>query len=177
MAGKRQVSLCGYVAQLISSPPINNDFGHSHDPSNYLNSQIGKGKGYCTPATSTPTIISLHDSSTFYLSIFIHSIHLHGITRLRRQDSSFIADAVCQRRSVVSGVRVSSHEAVGLIKHGQRRRRNPSLLLHLSKRDSWSLYCSIRPIRAASTSRCHDSLDLHHLIAFGVPLRHHLTNC
>ena len=104
--------MCGYVAQLIRFPPINSKSGTVNDPSNYLKSQIGKGSNIVLLLRQLPPI-SIY--TALHLSIIIHSIHLHGFTRLRRQDSSFIADGVSQSRSVVRGVRVSSHEAVGLI--------------------------------------------------------------
>ena len=93
--------LCG-AADLL--PSNHHHFTHSHDPSNYLNGQIGKGRVIVLLLRqfTPPSLYTLYDS--LYLFIFIHSIHLYGITRLRRQDDSFIADAVCQRRSVVSGV-------------------------------------------------------------------------
>lgn len=104
--------MCGYVAQLICFPPINSKSGTVNDPSNYLKSQIGKGSNIVPLLRQLPPI-SIY--TTLHHSIIIHAIHLHGFTRLRRQDSSFIADGVSQSRSVVRGVRVSSHEAVGLI--------------------------------------------------------------
>ena len=110
--GKKEVSVCGYVAQLICCPPINVQSGRVNDPSNYLKSQIGKGSNIVLLLRQHAPI-SIY--TTLSLSIFIHFIHLHGITRTRRQESSFIADGLSQRRSVVRGVRVSSHEAVCLI--------------------------------------------------------------
>ena len=76
-----------------------------------LKSQIGKGTDIVTPRRQSRQYPS---TRLFSFLIIIHFIHLHEITPLRQQDSSFIADGVSESRSVVRGVRVSSHEAVGL---------------------------------------------------------------
>ena len=132
-----------------------------------LKSQIGKGSDI---VCSSFYVNSRQYLSTrlFTFSIIIHSIHLYGITPFSRQDSSLIADGVSQSRSVVRGVRVSSHEAVGLINTANSEDET-LLSYNVYQEETHDHYTALRPRRAASTLRCHDNLDLHHLIAFGAP--------
>ena len=107
---KACVALCGAVIRL---PPINAESGRVNDPSNYLKETDTEGEQYCCYSL-LPRLPPTSSTSLSFFLIFIHFILLHGFTPLIRRNSSFIADGVSETRSVVRGVRVSSHEAVGL---------------------------------------------------------------
>lgn len=104
------MALCGAV---ICLPPINAESGRVNDPSNYLKEPDTEGEQYCCHSLLPQIPPTSSSPLSFFLTV-IHFIHFIGITPLSRKDSSCIADGVSETRSVVRGVRVSSHEAVGL---------------------------------------------------------------
>ena len=143
------MALCGAV---ICLPPINTEPGGVNDPSNYLKEPDTEGEAILLllllsqlpPTSSTPL--------SFFL-IFIHFIHLIGITPLGRKDSSCIADGVSETRSVIRGVRVSSHEAVGLSNTANVQDETP-FSYNISRDEIYEFMITV--LLCTSNKRCFD---------------------
>ena len=131
--GRRQASMCGSVAQLICFPPINSKSGTVNDPSNYLKEPDREGKQYCSPSTSTPPNIYLHNSSPLHRHLLHPSSWDHARTpaRLLFHSRRRLSESLCCKRGTCFISRGGRSD-----QHGQRRRRKTSLLQHLSRRDS-----------------------------------------